>query len=258
MRDNNKGKGGMSPEDKVAMNNARRAEEAIMAAEQDTTTMIRRKNGRKTVTRRKLEATDKKKPNGKRGAYRVTLKEISKSEEGYVNDMHTKGKPGIETSMSAHVAFEHNRRGKTFPVVIPKATIGKMQQASKELPREEVGSWVRENVEDWKDKTWYFTRIGHTNVISDKPLDRKEDISGYVLISSKRVEQNTRKGKNTYYFPHIIILSAEEKRIKPVFWLVINNYEGQDVPGQVHIGPTVNALQGNKLVEEYLHLKPCK
>jgi len=251
MRNNKQGKG--REEEKAAINAARHAEEAIATAEQDTTrATIRKRDGKKPLTRRKLEATDK------RGAYRVTLKEISESGEGYVNDMHTKGKPGIEASMSAHVAFEHNRHGKTFPVIIPKATVGKMLQASKELPREEVGSWVRENVEDWKDKTWYFTRIGHTNVISDKPLNRKEDISGYVLISSKRVEQNTKKGKNTYYFPHIIILSAEKKRINPVFWLVINNYEGRDVPGQVHIGPTVNALQDNKVVEEYLHLRPCK
>ena len=163
---NQKGRG---TEDKAAINAARRAEEAIATAEEDTTrtTHIRRKSG---VTRRKLDPSDKKEePKNKRGAYRVTLEEISGNGHGYVNALHTKGKPGIERSMSAHVAFEHNKLGKIISVIIPKATTSQRRLKSKKLDDSEIGEWVKENVIDWEKGIW-FSRIGYVNIISDRPL----------------------------------------------------------------------------------------
>lgn len=241
-------------QEREVMRAARHVEELIATAAATRTTTVQRKNG---VKRRKLDPNGE--PAKRRGAYRVSFKDLSNG-DGYVNALYTKAddraKEGIKTSMSVHVAFEHKNLGKIISVVIPKATTSQPRKKSKKLANGEIGDWVKENVTDWKKGVW-FSRIGHTNVISDQPLDLNRDITGYVLISSKRVEQNTRKGKNMYYFPHIIILGTREKT-KPVFRLIIDNVEGENVPGTVHIGPTIGALLDNKKVEEYLHLIPCK
>ena len=236
-------------QNKEVLRAARIAEEAIVTATAARTT--RKRGG---VTIRNLNP-DKEKPKSKeRGAYRVSFKEISESTNGYVNALHTESKLDVRTSVSAHVAFRHNVFGEIISIIIPKNVTAQRQQKSKKLADNEIGAWVKENVTDWKKGIW-FSRIGHTNIISDQPLDLNKNITGYVVISSKRVEQNTRKGKNTYYFPHIIILGTREKT-KPVFTLVINNTPGNNTPGEVHIGPTIGALRDNKKVEEYLHLIP--
>lgn len=244
--------------DKVAINAARHVEEAITAAEQDTgrTTKVQKRNGKKPVTRRRLETSDDGKKSKQRGAYRVSLEEISENGEGYINSLHTKGKPGIKASMSAHVAFRHNKFGKIISVIIPRATSPQRRLRSRKLDNDEIGEWVKENVTNWEDGIW-FSRIGYTNIISDKPLKMERDIVGDVLISSKRVEQNTGRGKKVLYFPHIIVLESQGKA-EPVFELVIDNIEGGNTPGQVHIGPTIGALRDDKEAKEYLHLKPYR
>lgn len=207
------------------------------------------------TTRRNLKVKKEKPKSKEGGAYRVSFKKISEGADEYINALHTKNKPGVEMSISAHVAFQHKTFGEIFPVVIQKATVAQGWKKSKKLNKDEIGDWVKENVTNWRDGI-YFSRIGHTNIISDKPLNMFKNIVGYALISSKKVEQNTRKGKNTYYFPHIIILEGQDR--KPAFTLVIDNAPGENIPGEVHIGPTISALRNDKKVDEYLHLIPYK
>lgn len=253
---NSKGKGGISPKEKAVMNDARHMEEIVAAAERDTTrATIQKRSGKKPLTRRKLEVSDDGKKSNQRGAYRVSLKEISKNGEGYVNSLHIKGKPDIKASMSSHVAFKHKKFGRIISVIIPRATSPQRRLRSKKLDNDEIGQWVKENVTNWEDGIW-FSRIGYANIISDQPLNLNKNIVGDVLVSSKRVEQNTGKGEKILYFPHIIVLESQEK--KPDFELVIDDMEGENTPGQVHIGPTIGALRDNKEVKEYLHLKPCR
>ncbi|MCK4891698.1 MAG: hypothetical protein KAS78_03455, partial [Candidatus Pacebacteria bacterium] len=207
------------------------------------------------TTRRNLKVKKEKPKSKKGGAYRISFKKISESADEYINALDTKNKPGVDMSISAHVAFRHKTFGEIFPVVIQKATAAQGWKKSKKLNTDDIGDWVKENVTNWRDGI-YFSRIGHTNIISDRPLNMFKNIVGRALISSKKVEQNTRKGKNIYYFPHIIILEGQDR--KPAFTLVIDNTHGENIPGEVHIGPTIGALRNDKKVEEYLHLIPCK
>ncbi|MCK4800063.1 hypothetical protein KAS31_03735 [Candidatus Parcubacteria bacterium] len=232
---------------------ARIAEENRAAAKKTATLQI--KNGGKPLLRRKLDVSDKKKPEKKRGAYRISLENISEGNR-HINAAYTE-KKGIETSVSAHTAFEHKDFEMTIPVIIQKATVPNRRQLSKRLDESAVGEWVRANVPKWKEGIWY-SRIGHTNIVSNSPLNPNKDVIGYVLISSKKVEQkHGQKGRMGYYFLHLIITGTEDK-IKPAFKLVINDLQGEDIPGEVHIGPTVGALYNGEEVEEYLHLEPCE
>lgn len=246
---NNK-KGNKRRIDRTAEREAIRTEELIAATKAETRTATVQRIDKKRITRRKLSSVGEKPKREKRGAYRISLEDLSKGNEGYVNALYTHQKD-IETSMSAHVAFRHKIFGDIIPVVIPTSYL---RQPSKKLKKNDIGDWVKENVPNWENITWYFSRIGHVNIISDKPLDTKK-FFGYALISSKKVEQNTRKGGKVYYFPHVIIL---ETRDRPAFWLVADNKKGEDMPKEVHIGPTIGALQDGTEVREYLHLKPYK
>ncbi|MFA6096870.1 MAG: hypothetical protein WC788_04565 [Candidatus Paceibacterota bacterium] len=188
-----------------------------------------------------------------RKAFIVSLEEIMNNMNGdaHINALHSDIK-GMGMSMSTHAAFLHKKFGKMIPVIIQTSTVPHRRQPSRQLYEKDVGSWVRENVPDWKNGVW-FMRIGHTNIVSDKPLNVNKDIKGYVLISSKKVEQ---AGRLTQYFPHIIVLGTEE-RIVPAFRLSINDEAGNaDESGAVHIGPTVSAMRDDKEVKEYLHLEP--
>ena len=205
------------------------------------------RNGKRSVTTGK--------PKNRKGmSYRVSFEDISKGNNGFVNAFTKSGekaKSGIEASLSTHKAFEHKRFGEILPVFIPQKI-----RSSKKLDNSEIGDWIKENVVGWGKGIW-FSRIGSANIISDRPLDGNKHVTGRVLISSKKVEQYTRKGMKTYYFPHIILLGTEEK-VVPVFTLVLNNSKGEDIPGEIHIGPTKGFLQDNKEVEQYLHLRPYK
>lgn len=258
-KDNNRRNRGRGYQDKEVLRTARIVKEAIETAATRTAT-VQRKDGKSPVTRRKLEASNEsgEEQRDRKGmAYRISLENISRGDGGFVNAIYTKSddkaKSGIETSLSTHKAFEHKRFGRILPVFIPQKI-----RSSKKLDdnNNEIGDWVKENVIDWEKGIW-FSKIGHMNIISDRPLDNNEHITGRALVSSKRVDQHTRKGGKEYYFPHVIILETQSK-VKPALTLVLNNDPGEDVPGEIHIGPTIGALQNDKEVKEYLHLKPYK
>jgi len=190
-----------------------------------------------------------------RKAYIVSLEEIMNSAngDGHVNAVYT-AKKGIEMSISTHAAFTHRQFGEIIPIIIQKSTVPNRRQPSRKLEEKDVGSWVRLKVPNWKDGIWMI-RIGHTNILSDSPLNVNKDIVGLALISSKKVEQ---KGRNTQYFPHIIVLNTQDN-IRPAFSLSINDEKGNaEASGQVHIGPTVSAMRDDQEVREYLHLEPCE
>ena len=188
-------------------------------------------------------------------AFIISLEEIMNNANGsgHVNAVYTQ-KKGIEMSVSTHAPFIHKTYGKIIPVIIQKSTVPSRRQPSRKLDEKDVGSWVKLNVPHWEDGIWMI-RIGHTNILSDSPLNVNKDIMGLALISSKKVEQ---KGRKTQYFPHIIVLNTQDN-IKPAFSLSINDAEGNaDTSGQVHIGPTVAAKRDEQEVKEYLHLEPCE
>lgn len=205
----------------------------------------------KKDNRRKLQGL----PRSEGKAFIISLMEISEkvNGNGHVNAMYT-GKKGIEMSISTHAPFIHKIYGSIIPVVIQTSTVPNRRQPSRKLEEKDVGSWVRKNVSDWKSGI-YMARIGHTNILSNRPINVNKEIVGLALISSKKVEQ---KGRETQYFPHIIILGTDEE-IKPAFSLVINDEEGDaEASGQVHIGRTIGAKRDNQDVGEYLHLIPCE
>lgn len=241
---------------RIAEEETKTADEAArVEAETTKKATIVKRNGKKPVTRKKLE-TSSEEPKSPRVAFRVSLEAISDGSDEYINASYTY-KKGIKTSVSGHTAFQHKDFEVVIPVIIPKATVPYKRQPSKRLNEDGVGEWVRVNVPGWRKGIW-FSRIGHTNIVSDEPLDVTKDIVGDVLISSKRVKQNDeRKGKMDYFFPHLIVTKTGNK-IEPAFRLAINDLRGEDVPGMVHIGPTVGALYNGAEVKEYLHLEPCE
>lgn len=209
----------------------------------------------KTGNRKRLQS-DVRHVDEKPGkAFVTTLEAISNNANGsgHVNAIYS-GKKGIEMSISTHAPFVHRTFGSIIPVIIQTSTVPNRRQPSRKLKEKDVGSWVRQNVNGWENGIWMI-RIGHTNILSNSPLNVNKDIVGLAMISSKKVEQ---KGRETQFFHHIIILGLNED-IKPAFSLVINNDIGStEITGAVHIGPTVGAKRDNRDVEEYLHLEPLQ